>query len=114
MKVLLLTVLATLFSINTARSSPLLQSYLAQSGECDKVFDERIQDYKCIEHTAPVKRTINEFRGIAMGVKNYLNTLNLISVENKAKLDTFFTKADSNKNGLISKEEITAYADSTN
>ena len=49
-----------------------------------------------------------------MGFKNYLNTLNLISVENKAKLDTFFTKADSNKDGLISKEEITAYADSTN
>ena len=114
MKALLLTVFATLFSLNTARSSPLIQSYLTKKGGCDRVFDERIQGYKCIEHTAPVKRTINEFRGIAMGVKNYLNTISLISDSNKAKLDTFFSKADTNKDKLISKEEMTAYADSTN
>jgi hypothetical protein len=112
MKVLLLTVFATLFSLNSARSSPLIQSYLTKKGGCDRVFDERIQDYNCIEHTAPVKRTINEFRGIAMGVKNYLNTISLISDSNKAKIDTFFSKADTNKDKLISKEEMTAYADS--
>ncbi len=61
-----------------------------------------------------MKRTINEFIGIATEVKNYLNTLSLISDSNKAKLDTFFSKADSNKDGLISKEEMTAYADATN
>ncbi len=112
MKALLLTVFATLFSLHTARFSPLIQSYLAQSGGCDRVYDERIQGYMCIEHTASVKRTINEFRGIAMGVKNYLNTISLISDSNKGKLDTFISKADKNKDNLISKEEMTAYADS--
>ena len=64
-----------------------------------------------MEHTAPVKRSINEFRLIAIGVKQHLN---LITDANKNKIDTFFAGADSNNDTMISKEEMTAFADANN
>lgn len=119
MKALLLTVLSSLFYLNTARSSPLLQSYIAQSGKCDgdgayRVYDEITQNYQCIEHTDPVKRKITDFIVIATNVKTYLNTLSLISDNNKNQLALFFSKADKNQDGLISKEEMIFYVNSNN
>ena len=101
--------LVTLFSLTASRSSPLLQSFLAQQSACDRVYDDQ-GSYTCIEHTGPAKRSIDEFSAMAMGVKRHLN---LIAEGNKKKIDAFFAGADSDKDSMITKEEMRAYVDST-
>ncbi len=45
-----------------------------------------------------------------MGVKRHLN---LIAEGNKKKIDAFFAGADSDKDSMITKEEMRAYVDAT-
>jgi Ca2+-binding EF-hand superfamily protein len=120
MKTIIIGIFSVLFSLSSGRSAPLLQSFMQSSKntsttiDCDRIFDERAQAFICMENVAPVKRSIDEFRAISLGVKSYLSTLNLISNSSKTQLDKFFAAADTNTDKMISKEEMTAYADSTN
>ena len=51
---------------------------------------------------------------MTQAMRSYIGTLNLISTVNQAKLDTFFSKADSDKDGMINKEEMINYVSANN